>query len=123
MRRLFGGLAITALVVCLTPGTAPAVPAAASIRCLQLSPNATTPGTCTYKSTTFERETLSAFTLHGWTLDWVQNGQAHHVACSTGSCLDTPSFPFTADAGTTIHVTVTQGLVVVRQVVFAGHAV
>ena len=122
MRKLFGALAMTALIAGLTPGTAPAVPAAASIRCLQLSPNAT-PGSCTYKSTSFEHETLSAFTLGGWTLDWVQNGQPQHVACTSGSCRNTPSFPFTADAGTTIRVTVTKGLVVVRQVVLAGHSV
>jgi hypothetical protein len=121
MRRLLGALGMAVLVGGLVPGSAPAVPAAASIRCLQISPN-TTPGSCTYKSTVFEHETLTAFTLNGWTLDWVSNGTAMHVACTSGSCRNEPGFSFTADAGTTIRVTVTRGVVVVRQVVAAGRS-
>ena len=122
MRTLLVALGMSVLVGGLVPGSAPAAPAAASIRCLQISPNST-PGSCTYKSTTFQQETLSAFTLKGWTLDWVQNGQHHSVVCTTGSCRNTPSFAFTADAGTIIHVTVTQGIVIVRQIVVAGRSI
>ena len=63
---------------------------------------------------------LTAFTLKGYSVDWTQDGVQHSFACTAGSCRNQPGFKFTADAGTTIHVTVTQGIVVVRQVVIAG---
>jgi len=121
MRRLLGVLGMLALVGFFVPGTAPAAPTAASVRCLQISPN-DTPGTCTYKATSLETEVLSALALQGYTLDWVQEGEPQHLACTAAPCNE-PGLTFTADAGTTIRVTVTQGVVVVRQVVVAGASV
>ena len=116
MRKLLGLLAIPVLVAGFVPSTAPAAPMAATVRCLQVSANST-PSSCTYRSTIFETETLSAFTLQSWTVDWFQQGVHRFFACTQGSCRNEPGFTYTADAGTTIHVTVTQGLVLVRQVV------
>src|SRR5262245_60538244 len=121
MRRSLGAIGITVLLSGLVPATAPAVPAAASVRCFQVSPN-NTPGSCTYRATTFEHEVLTAFTLKSYTLDWVSSGTQMHFACTSGSCRNEPGRTFTADAGTTIRVTVTKGVVVVRQVVLAGRS-
>jgi len=122
MRKLLGGVAVAMVIAGLVPGTAPAVPAAASVRCIQVSPN-TTPGSCTYKATAFRHEVLTAFTLGGYTIDWVEGGRQQHYGCTAGSCRNQPGFGFNADPGTTIHITVTKGVVVVRQIVVAGRSV
>ena len=116
IRKLLGFISAGALAVGLMPSSAPAAPVAASVRCLQISPN-NTPSSCTYKSTIFQKETLSASTLQSWTLDWVEQGVHRSFACTQGACRNEPGFNYTADAGTTIHVTVTKGFVLVRQVV------
>ena len=120
MRKLFGVLGVAVLVGIGVPNLAPGAPAAASIRCLQTSPS-TAPGSCTYRSTIFEQETLTAFALTGYTLDWVENGSPRHVECTAGPCSE-PGLTFNADAGTTIHATVTQGILLVRQVAAAPPA-
>jgi len=114
MRRFLGVAAMAAMVGGLA-GTAHGVPATAAVHCVQVSP-ANTPGSCTYKATAFQRETLTAAALKGYTIDWVSHGEALHYACTSGACRIEPGRTFTADPGTTIHITVTQGVVVVRQV-------
>jgi len=121
MRKLLGAIGVAVLVGVFLPGTAPAVPATAAVHCAQVSPN-NTPGSCTYKATSFQHEVLTAITLGGYTIDWFSHGQHLHFACTSGSCRNEPGRGFDADAGTTIHVTVTHGIVIVRQVVVAGHA-
>jgi hypothetical protein len=116
MRKLLGLLAIPVLVAGFVSSTAPAAPVAASIRCLQVSVS-NTPSSCTYRSTVFETETLTASTLQSWSVDWVQQGVQRSFVCTQGSCRNESGFTYKADAGTTIHVTVTKGFVLVRQVV------
>lgn len=119
MRRLIGAIGLAVIVGGLSPVTAPAVPATVVVRCAQISPN-DTPATCTYKATVFEHEVLTAFTLGSYTIDWFDHGAHLHYACTAGSCRIQPGRSFNADAGTTIRITVTHGIVVVRQVVVAG---
>jgi hypothetical protein len=121
MKRVIGAIGIVVLIGGLVPAIAPAVPAAASVRCFQVSPN-NTPGSCTYKSTAFEDEVLTAFTLKSYTLDWVENGQHRSLSCTSGACRNEPGFAFSADAGSTIRVTVTKGVALVRQVNLAGRS-
>ena len=117
MRKLFGAISVAVLIGGLIPSISHAAPAAASIRCLQISPNKTT-ASCTYRSTIFEKEVLTAFAATSYTLDWVNNGTPQHAGCTAGPCSQ-PGLAFQADAGTTIRVTVTQGIVIVRQVATA----
>jgi len=119
MRKTVGLIALVMLVAGFVPGTAPAVPATAVVKCAVSSPN-NVPATCTYKSTQHDRQVLTAITLKSYTLEWVDGGKHLFYACTAGACRNEPGRFFYADKGTTVRVTVTKGIVVVREVNIGG---
>jgi hypothetical protein len=115
MRKSFGLIALAVVVAGFVPGTAPAVPATAAIKCAVASPN-NLPASCTYKSSQSDREVLTVVTLRSYTIEWVEAGNHFSYSCTTTACRIEPGRAFYADKGTTVHITVTKGFVVVREV-------
>jgi len=107
------------LVAGFVPSIASAVQATAVVKCAVVSPN-NVPASCTYVSTQRDRQVLTAFTLRSYTLEWVDRGNHRYFACTTGSCRNEPGLAFYADRGTTVRVTVTRGIAIVREVNIGG---
>jgi len=117
MRKSFGLIALAMVVAGFVPGTAPAVPATAAVKCAVASPS-NVPASCTYKSSQSDRQVLTVVTLQSYTIEWVGAGKHLSYACTTGACRIEPGRAFYADKGTTVRITVTKGIVVVREVGF-----
>lgn len=115
MRRSVGLIALAVVVAGFVPGTAPAAPATAAIKCAVSSPS-NIQASCTYKSSQSDRQVLTVVTAGSYTIDWVEGGNHFSYACTAGTCRVEPGRAFRADKGTTVRITVTKGVVVVREV-------
>ena len=115
MRKSFGLIALSIVVAAFVPGTAPALPATAAIKCAVSSPG-NVPASCTYKSTQSDRHVLTVLTLRSYSIEWVEAGNHLSYTCTAGACRIEPGRAFYPDKGTTVHITVTRGIVVVREV-------